>query len=87
MTAMDDEQLAEMLLRDHLLAAPALTALQLRQLSPDAQARLNNAILSGTGHVELRTRIDGGGVEVVLVPEDGSEPMWLTRMVQRGDDV
>ena len=79
---MDDRELAEVLLRDHLLAASALTALQLRQLSPDAQAHLNEAILSGTGHVELRTRIDGGQVELVLVPADGSEALWLTRMLQ-----
>jgi hypothetical protein len=46
---------------------------------------LNEAILAGTSHVELRTRIDGGVVEVVLVPGDGSEPLWLTRMVQRDD--
>ena len=82
---MSERELAEMLLRDHLLAAPALTALQLRQLSPDAQAHFNEAILAGTGHVELRTRIDGGQVELVLVPTDGSEPLWLTRMVQRAD--
>jgi hypothetical protein len=79
-------QLAEVLLRDHLVAAPALTALQLRQLSPDEQGLLNDAILSGAGHIELRTRIDGGLVELVLVPADGSEPLWLTQMVQRGDD-
>ena len=80
---MEDEELAKILLRDHLLAAAALTALQIRQLSPDAQAHLNEAILSGTGHVELRTRIDGGQVELVLVPADGSEPLWLMRMVGR----
>jgi hypothetical protein len=40
---MDDEELADILLRDHLLAASVLTALQLRQLSPDAQAHLNEA--------------------------------------------
>jgi len=57
--------------------------LQLRQLSADARAHLNDAILSGSGHVELRTRIDGGQVELVLVPTAGSEPLWLTRMVQR----
>jgi len=60
-----------------LLAASALTALQLHQLSADAQPRLNEAILSGTGHVELRTRIDGGLVELVLIPADGSEPLWV----------
>ena len=77
---MEDEELAKILLRDHLLAASAPTALQMRQLSPDAQARLNEAILSGTGHVQLRTRIDGGEAELVLVPADGTEPLWLTRM-------
>jgi hypothetical protein len=46
---MHERELAETLLRDRLLAAIALTALQLRQLSPDAQAHLNDAILSGTG--------------------------------------
>ena len=84
---MDERELAETLLRDHLLAASALTALQLRQLSPDAQARLNDAILSGTGHAELRTRIDGGQVELVLVPAGGTEPLWLTRMVQQDNSI
>src|SRR4029450_2162872 len=65
--------------RDHLLAAAAQTALQLRQLSPDAQTNLNDAILSGTRPVELRTRLDGGIVEPVLVPE----PLRLTRMAAR----
>jgi hypothetical protein len=83
---MDVRALAEQLLRDHLLAASALTAQQLRQLSPDAQAHLNDAILSGTGHVELRTRIDPGEVELLLVPADGSDALWLTRMAERGDD-
>ena len=56
---MEDEELAKILLRDHLLAASALTALQLRQLSPDAQAHLNEAISSRhrprrTAHADRR---------------------------------
>jgi len=35
---MDDRELAEILLRDHLLAASALATLQLRQLSPNMLA-------------------------------------------------
>ena len=80
---MDDEELAEILLRDHLLAAAALTSLQMRHLPDEARLRLNDAISSGTGHVELRTRIDAGLVELVLVPGDESEPLWLTRMAQQ----
>ena len=47
---------------------------------------MNKAILSGTGHVELRTQIHDSQVELVLVPADGSEPLWLRRMVQRGQE-
>jgi len=66
-----------------LPAAAALASLQPRQLSEGARLCLNDAVMHGTGHVELRTRIDGVVVEVVLVPTDGSEPLCLTRMVQQ----
>ena len=49
---MDESELAEMLLRDHLLAAAALTALQLRQLPEFARLRLADAVMHGTGYVE-----------------------------------
>jgi len=61
----------------------ALVSPQPRQLSEGARLCLNDAVIHGTGHVELRTRIDGVVVEVVLVPTDGSEPLCLTRMVQQ----
>ena len=35
----------------------------------------------GTGHVELRTRLETTETELVLVPTDGTEPLWLTRTV------
>lgn len=41
--------------------------------------RANDAIRNGTAHIELRTRLDTSQTELVLVPTDGSEPLWLTR--------
>lgn len=83
---MKDEELAETFLRDHLLAASALMALQLRHVPEVVRLRLMDAVTSGTGVVELRTRIEAGSVEVVLVPADGSEPLPLTRMAKRGNE-
>ena len=34
----------------------------------------------GTGHVELRTRVESNETELVLVPADGSDPMWIARI-------
>jgi hypothetical protein len=34
---------------------------------------------NGTGKVELRTRVESNETELVLVPTDGSEPLWLAR--------
>jgi len=41
--------------------------------------RVHQAIHDGTGYVELRTRIETGQAELVLVPTDGSEPLWIAR--------
>jgi hypothetical protein len=76
---MKERDLAEQLLRDQMLSARALVALQLNRLHPEIRSRVNQAIANGAGHVELRTRISTGETEFVLVPADGSEPLWLTR--------
>jgi hypothetical protein len=76
---MKERDLAEQFLRDHVLSARALVALQLNQLPDGIRSRVNQAIANGTGHAELRTRIDTGETELLLVPQDGTEPLWLTR--------
>jgi hypothetical protein len=77
---MKERELAEVLLRDHVLASRALVALQLNQLPEVVRSRVHEAIKRGGGFTELRTRIETGQTELVLVPRDGSEPLWLTRM-------
>jgi hypothetical protein len=77
---MNERALAETLLRDHVVASRALAALQLHQLPGAVRARVHAAVQSGSGFAELRTRIETGQTELVLVPSDGSEPLWLTRM-------
>jgi hypothetical protein len=64
-----------------------LAALQLNQLPEAIRSRVNLAIAKCTGYADLRTRIDTGETELVLVPTDGTEPLWLTRMAQQGDDI
>lgn len=76
---MDDRTLAEQFLRDHVLAARALAALLLNQLPGEIRSLVNVAIANGTGFAELCTRISTGETELVLVPADGTEPLWLTR--------
>jgi hypothetical protein len=77
---MHERELAEALLRDHVLASRALAALQLSQLPDAVRSRVHEAIQCGSGFAELRTRAETGQTELVLVPRDGSEPLWLTRM-------
>jgi hypothetical protein len=36
-------------------------------------------VRNGTGKVELRTRVESNETELVLVPADGTELLWLTR--------
>jgi hypothetical protein len=49
------------------------------ELPDDVRSRVLQAIHDRTGYVELRTRIETGEVELVLVPTDGSEPLWIAR--------
>ena len=81
---MKERDLAEQFLRDHVLAARALVALQLNQLPNGIRSRVNQAIANGTGYTQLRRRIDSGETELVLVPTDGTEPLWLTRTGSSG---
>ena len=76
---MDDRELAERLLRDHFTATAALIALMLKNLPDDVRTRTLDAVRNGTGKVELRTRVESNETELVLVPTDGSEPLWLAR--------
>jgi hypothetical protein len=75
---MKERDLAEQFLRDHVLASRALAALLLNQLPGEIRSRVNLAIANGTGFAELRTRISTGETELVLVPADGTAPLWLT---------
>jgi len=76
---MSDSELAESLLRDRFTASAALIALMLKNLPDEVRARVIEAVGSGTGKVELRTRVESNETELVLVPTDGSAPLWLTR--------
>lgn len=76
---MSTRPLAEQLQRDQVLAARALAAIMLNELPEIVPSRVHQAINDGTGYVELRTRIETGQVELVLVPMDGSEPLWIAR--------
>ena len=59
-----------------------MAALLLNQLPEEIRSRVNLAIANGTGFAELGTRISTGETELVLVPADGTKPLWLTRMAQ-----
>jgi hypothetical protein len=76
---MDRVALGEHLQRDQVLAARALAAVMLDALPESVRTRVHQAIHDGTGYVELRTRIEIGQTELVLVPVDGSEPLWIAR--------
>jgi hypothetical protein len=77
---MDERELTERLLTDHFNVASALVDMQLMRLSDDARSRVFDAVRNRAGHVELRTRIDTAKTELVLVPTDGTKPLWLARM-------
>jgi 16S rRNA G1207 methylase RsmC len=76
---MNDRDLAHMLLQNHFTAVGALTALQMRHLPDEVRGRVADVISNGTGYIELRTRLDTSQTELVLVPVDGSEALWLAK--------
>ncbi len=45
----------------------------------DVRTRTLDAVRNGIGKVELRTRVESNETGLVLVPVDGSEPLWLAR--------
>jgi len=73
-------RLAEQLQRDHVLATRALAALMLNELPEQVRSRVHQAVHDGTGYVELRTRVETGQVEPVIVSVDGSEVLLLARI-------
>ena len=76
---MDDRELAARLLKDHFTATAALIALMLKNLPDDVRTRTLDAVHNGTDKVELRTRVESNETELVLVPMDGSESLWIAR--------
>jgi hypothetical protein len=71
--------LAEQLHRNQVLATRALVALMLNELPDQVRSRVHQAVHDGTGCVEVRTQIETGRTEIVLVPIDGSEVLWIAR--------
>jgi hypothetical protein len=51
----------------------------LKNLPDDVRTRTLDAVRNGTGKVELRTRVESSETELVLVPMDGTEVLWLAR--------
>jgi hypothetical protein len=78
---MKERDLAEQLLRDQMLSARALVALQVNRLHPEIRSRVNQAIANGAGRLLLRTDINTGETELVLVPADGSVPLVLATTI------
>ena len=75
--AHDQPRPAEELQRDQVLATRAFAALMLNELPEGVRSRVHQAIHDGTGYVELRTQIETGEVELVLVPTDGSDVLLI----------
>ncbi len=76
---MNDHESGKALLEKHFTVSAALIALMLKNLPDDVRTRTLYAVRNGTGKVELRTRVESNQTELVLVPTDGSEPLWLAR--------
>jgi len=76
---MNERDLVETFLRDHVLAARALVALLLNQLPDVVRSREHELIQRGGGSTELRTRVETGAIELLLVSDDVTEPLWLVR--------
>ena len=78
---MNERAPAEALVHDHFEASAALIPLMLKNLPDEVRMRVMDAVRDGTGTVELRTRVELNESELVLVPTDGTERLWLTRTV------
>lgn len=76
---MSKHTLAEQLQLYQVLAARAPTAAVLNELPEMVRSRVHQANHDRTGYVELRTRIETAQIELMVVPIDGSEPLWLAR--------
>jgi hypothetical protein len=76
----DDQDLAERLLKDHHVTAAALIALMFKHLPDEVRTRTLDAVRNGTGKVELRTRVASNETDLLLVPTDGSEALRLVRI-------
>jgi hypothetical protein len=76
----DRRAFGEQLQRDHVLATRALASVMLNELPEDVRSRVHQAVHDGNRYMELRTRIETGQTEIVLVPIDGSESLWLARV-------
>jgi hypothetical protein len=75
----NDHDLAAKLVQDHFTATAALIAVMVKHLPDDVSTRVLDAVRNGTGKVELRTRVESKETELMLVPRDESEPLWLAR--------
>jgi hypothetical protein len=65
---LSERELAEVLIRDNVLAARAVASLQLHRLDESVRHHVHQAIANRTGFLELRTRIETAETELVLVP-------------------
>jgi len=61
-----------------VMSAGAFTTKQMQQLPEDVRTRVADALRLGTGHLEVRTRLDTSEAELVFVPSDGSKTESLS---------
>lgn len=79
----EDRALAKELLGLSLHRNAALIAIMLKNLPDEVRTRMLDAVLDGNDKIELRTRVESKETEMVLVPTDESEPLWLARVLGR----
>jgi hypothetical protein len=68
---MNDHDPAAKLLEDHFTATAALIALMLKKLPDEVRTRTLDTLRNGTGKVQLRTRVESNGTELLLLPTMG----------------
>lgn len=76
---MHDHVFAAKLLQDHFTASAALIALMLKNRPDEVRTRVIDAVRNGSGKVEQRTLVESNETELMLVPADGSEALWLAQ--------